>query len=142
MARVEASASFRIGKQDNFYEFYALINVQINDKPVYRCIRDKDNGKGLLFLYYHTDEAWISVSADRWASSEEDIVKGIPAFRAATNDEIREEGNYDWYMCNKYGVLLYSSMYPFGTTVFKRPDNTECQRKEASEPEAKRPRVT
>jgi len=65
MAHAEPAASFRIGKQDKFYEYYALIDVQINGKPVYRCIRDKDNGDGLLFLYYHTDRVWISVCDQR-----------------------------------------------------------------------------
>ena len=136
MARVETAASFRIGEQNKFHEYYALLDVEINDKPVYRCIRDKDNGNGLLFLYYHNDGMWISVSADRWASSKEEIVKGVTAFKAANNDDIREAGNHDWYT-----LPFDTNVFPFQTTVFIKPDTTECQRTEASEPEAKRPRV-
>ena len=97
MARVEAAASFRIGEQNKFHEYYALLDVKINDKPVYRCIRDKNKGNGLLFLYYHDDGMWISVSADRWASSKEDIVKGVPAFKAAKDDDLR---NFVHELCN------------------------------------------
>ena len=135
MARVEAAASFRIGEQNKFYEYYRLIDVEINDKPVYRCIRDKDKGNGLLFLYYHNDGMWISVSADRWASSKQDIVNGVKAFKADKDVDIREPGNHDWYM-------LPSGSRKFQTTVFKKLGTTKGQRTETGEPEEKRPETS
>ena len=100
MAVVVLPKTFRVGPEKHGYD-YDITDININQYPVYKCRRDRDDGKGLLYLFYSDANVCMAVSASVVASSEAEIRRGAPAFKAATlGEDIRQPGEHMWHCYN------------------------------------------
>ena len=111
------AGGFRIGPQKHAYNYQEYLGVTVNDRPVYRCARGRDDDPNLLYLHWRQQEgSWHAVSVANSAPSDQDILAGAPAFRAEPGVDVRQPGRHRWFCYNdSLGDWWPSS--PFDTTA-------------------------
>ena len=111
------AGGFRIGPEKHGYIYQEYLGVTVNDRPVYRCAKGRDDNTDLLYLHWRQDErSWHAVSVANLAPTAEDILAGAPAFRAEQGVDVRQPGTHRWCCYNdSLGEWWPSS--PFDTTA-------------------------
>jgi hypothetical protein len=111
------AGGFRIGPEKHAYNYQEYPGVTVNDRPVYRCAKGRDDNTDLLYLHWRQDErSWHAVSVANLAPTAEDILAGAPAFRAQQDDDVRVPGTHQW-SCYNDSENKWWSPSPFVTTA-------------------------
>ena len=83
---------------------------------MYKWFWDRDDGTGLLYLFYSDANVWMAVSAPVEASSEAEIRGAALAFKATNSGkDIRQPGKYMWHCYNDKSDAWWQSS-PFETS--------------------------
>ena len=108
---------FRIGPERHAYNYEEYLGVTVDDCPVYRCARGRDEDPRKLYLHWREQTgSWHAVSVAGPAPSAQDILEGAPAFRGEQGVDVRQPGTHRWYCYdNDRGAWWPSS--PFDTTA-------------------------
>ena len=108
---------FRIGPERHGYVYQEYLGVTVNDQPVYRCAKGRDDNTDLLYLHWRQDErSWHAVSVANLAPTDQDILAGAPAFRAEQDVDVRQPGTYRW-RCYNDSKNEWWAPSPFVTTA-------------------------
>ena len=108
---------FRIGPERDGYIYEEHLGITVDDCPVYRCARGRDEDPRKLYLHWREQTgSWHAVSVAGPAPSAQDILGGAPAFRGEQGVDVRQPGTHRWYCYdNDRGAWWPSS--PFDTTT-------------------------
>ena len=114
-----APVRFRIGPARHGYIYEVLEGVILNDCPVYRCCRGRDNDPRLLYLYWDPQTGtWQAVSVAVGAMpTPANILAGANAFRGEQGDDVRQPGTHRW-QCFDIASHTWWPASPFDTHVF------------------------
>ena len=108
---------FRIGPERHGYIYDEHLGITVDDCPVYRCARGRDEDPRKLYLHWREQTcSWHAVSVAGPTPSAQDILGGAPAFRGEEGVDVRQPGTHRWYCYdNDRGAWWPSS--PFDTTA-------------------------
>ena len=108
---------FRIGPERDGYIYEEHLGITVDDCPVYRCARGRDEDPNLLYLHWRQQTgSWHAVSVANPAPSAQDILGGAHAFRAEQGVDVRQPGTHRW-CCYDNGRGEWWPSSPFDTTA-------------------------
>ena len=108
---------FCIGPERHGYIYEEHLGITVDDCPVYRCSRGRDEDPRKLYLHWREQTgSWHAVSVAGPAPSAQDILEGSPAFRGEQGVDVRQPGTHRWYCYDDDRGAWWPSC-PFDTTA-------------------------
>ena len=108
---------FRIGPERDGYIYEEHLGITVDDCPVYRCARGRDEDPRKLYLHWREQTgSWHAVSVAGPAPSAQEILGGAPAFRGEQGVDVRQPGTHRWYCYDNDRGAWWPSC-PFDTTA-------------------------